>query len=89
MKTSDMTELEKMDVFRQFTDFNDSELEIIMPYFEAKTFKKKTHLLDIGKVLVTFGLLLCGRFLADFQGKKDRITIYHFDYRTLRLKTVK
>ncbi len=39
-----------INTFRQFTGFNDSELEIIMPYFEAKKFKKKTHLLDVGKV---------------------------------------
>ena len=45
-----MTEQEKIDIFRHFTDFNDSELKIIMPYFEPKKFKKKTTLLDIGKV---------------------------------------
>ena len=45
-----MSVLEKIDIFRQFTDFDDSELEIIMPYFEAKKFKKRTHLLDVGNV---------------------------------------
>ncbi len=45
-----MTEQEKIDIFRQFTDFDDSELKIIMPYFEFKKFKKKTTLLNIGKV---------------------------------------
>ena len=45
-----MNELEKTDIFKQFTYFNNSELEIIMPYFVAKKFKKKTHLLDVGQV---------------------------------------
>lgn len=45
-----MKEIKKIDVFKQFTDFEDSELEIIMPYFETKLYKKKSILLDIGKV---------------------------------------
>ena len=45
-----MNDINKIDIFRQFTDFDDSELEIIMPYFVFKKFKKKTTLLDIGKV---------------------------------------
>jgi len=45
-----MTEHDKIKIFRQFTDFNDSELEIIMPYFENKEFKKKTILLNVGTV---------------------------------------
>ena len=45
-----MNDINKTDIFRQFTDFDDSELGIIMPYFEFKYFKKKTHLLDVGKV---------------------------------------
>lgn len=45
-----MNDQEKIRVFRQFTDFSDSELEIIMPYFEAKKFRKKATILDIGKV---------------------------------------
>jgi CRP-like cAMP-binding protein len=45
-----MNELEKINIFRQFTDFNDSELEIIMPYFEQKKFKKKSILLQSNKI---------------------------------------
>jgi len=45
-----MNEVEKIKHFRQFTDFNGSELEIIMPYFETRKFKKKSILLDIGKI---------------------------------------
>ena len=45
-----MNELEKIDIFRQFTDFNNSDLAIIMPYFEFKKFKKKSILLEVGKV---------------------------------------
>ena len=45
-----MTEQEKIEIFSQFTDFDDSELKTIMPYFEPKKYKKKTTLLDVGKV---------------------------------------
>jgi CRP-like cAMP-binding protein len=45
-----MNETEKIEHFRQFTDFNDGELDIIMPYFETRKFKKKSILLDIGKI---------------------------------------
>ena len=45
-----MNELDKINIFRKFTDFSDGELEIIMPYFETRKFKKKSILLDIGKI---------------------------------------
>ncbi len=45
-----MNEQERINIFRQFTDFDDGELRIIMPYFETKKFKKKSILLDIGEV---------------------------------------
>jgi len=45
-----MNKVDKINIFRQFTDFNDSELEIIMPYFVVKDFKKKTTLLNVGMV---------------------------------------
>jgi cell fate (sporulation/competence/biofilm development) regulator YmcA (YheA/YmcA/DUF963 family) len=44
-----MNELEKIKIFKQFTEFSESELKIIMPYFEIKKFKKKSVLLEIGK----------------------------------------
>ena len=45
-----LTALQKIELFRQFTDFADSELEVIMPYFEFRKIKKKSILLDIGEV---------------------------------------
>jgi CRP-like cAMP-binding protein len=45
-----MNDQEKIRIFRQFTDFSYIELEIIMPYFEPKEYRKKTTLLEIGKV---------------------------------------
>jgi CRP-like cAMP-binding protein len=45
-----MNETEKIKHFRKFTDFNDCELDIIMPYFETRKFKKKSILLNIGTV---------------------------------------
>ncbi len=73
-----MTELEKIAVFRQFTDFNDSELEIIMPYFEFKKFKKKTILLAIGKVSNEVFYLIkgCIRLYCDKDG--EELSTYFF-----------
>ena len=38
-----MSEIFKIEIFKKFTDFDDNELGIIMPYFEFKKFKKKLH----------------------------------------------
>jgi len=73
-----MNELEKINIFRQFTDFNDSELEIIMPYFEQKKFKKKTTLLNIGKVSNEVFYLIngCIRLFCEKDG--EELSTYFF-----------
>jgi CRP-like cAMP-binding protein len=73
-----MNELEKIELFRQFTDFNDSELEIIVPYFETKTFKKKSILLNVGKVSneVFYIIKGCIRLYCEKEG--DELSTYFF-----------
>lgn len=73
-----MTKLEKMDVFRKFTDFNDCELEIIMPYFEIIKFKKKTILLEIGKISneVFYIIKGCIRLYCEKDG--EELSTYFF-----------
>jgi len=73
-----MTELEKMDVFRQFTGFNDSELEIIMPYFELKNFKKKTILLNIGKVSNEVFYIIKGCIRLYCEKDNEELSTYFF-----------
>jgi len=73
-----MNETEKIKHFRQFTDFNDSELEIIMPYFETRKFKKKSILLDIGKVSneVFYIIKGCIRLYCEKDG--EELSTYFF-----------
>jgi len=73
-----MNDSNKLDIFRQFTDFNESELEIIMPYFETRKFKKKSILLDIGKVAneVFYIIKGCIRLYCEKDGEK--LSTYFF-----------
>lgn len=73
-----MSDINKIDIFRHFTGFNDSELEIIMPYFEFKKFKKKTTLLNIGKVSNEVFYLIkgCIRLYCDKEG--EELSTYFF-----------
>jgi CRP-like cAMP-binding protein len=73
-----MNDINKIDIFRQFTDFNDSELEIIMPYFEMRKFKKKAILLDIGKVSneVFYIIKGCIRLYCEKDG--EELSTYFF-----------
>ena len=73
-----MNKAEKIEHFRQFTDFNDSELEIIMPYFEAKKFKKKTQLLDIGKVSNEVYYLIKGCIRLYCEKDEEELSTYFF-----------
>jgi CRP-like cAMP-binding protein len=73
-----MNDINKIDIFRQFTDFDDSELEIIMPYFEMRKFKKKAILLDIGKVSneVFYIIKGCIRLYCEKDG--EELSTYFF-----------
>ncbi len=73
-----MNELEKINIFRQFTDFNDSELEIIMPYFEQKKFKKKSILLNIGKVSNEVFYLINGCIRLYCEKDGEELSTYFF-----------
>ena len=73
-----MNDNNKIDIFRQFTDFNDSELKIIMPYFEMRKFKKKAILLEIGKVSneVFYIIKGCIRLYCEKDG--EELSTYFF-----------
>ena len=73
-----MNDINKIDIFRQFTDFNDSELEIIMPYFEMRKFKKKTILLDIGKVSNEVFYIIKGCFRLYCEKDGEELSTYFF-----------
>jgi CRP-like cAMP-binding protein len=73
-----MTELEKIEIFRQFTDFNDSELKMIMPYFEFKKFKRKTTLLEIGKVSNEVFYLIKGCIRLYCEKDGEELSTYFF-----------
>jgi CRP-like cAMP-binding protein len=73
-----MNEIEKIEHFRQFTDFSDSELKIIMPYFEPKEFRKKTTLLDIGKVSNEVFYLVKGCIRLYCQKDGEELSTYFF-----------
>ncbi|MBK7175044.1 MAG: Crp/Fnr family transcriptional regulator [Bacteroidales bacterium] len=73
-----MNELDKLKIFSQFTDFIDSELELIMPYFEYKKFKKKATLLKVGEVSneVYFIIIGCIRLYCEKDG--EELSTYFF-----------
>jgi CRP-like cAMP-binding protein len=73
-----MNKIEKINIFRQFTDFNDSELEIIMPYFEQKIFKKKSILLEIGKVSNEVFYLINGCIRLYCEKDEEELSTYFF-----------
>jgi CRP-like cAMP-binding protein len=73
-----MNELEKINIFRQFTDFNDSELEIIVPSFEEKKFKKKSILLNIGKVSNEVFYLINGCIRLYCEKNGEELSTYFF-----------
>ena len=73
-----MTEQEKIEIFRQFTDFDNSELKVIMPYFEHKRFKKKTTLLDIGKVSNEVFYLIKGCIRLYCERDGEELSTYFF-----------
>jgi CRP-like cAMP-binding protein len=73
-----MNELEKINIFRQFTGFSISELEIIMPYFEQKKFKKKSILLNIGKVSNEVFYLINGCIRLYCEKDGEELSTYFF-----------
>ena len=73
-----MNEAEKLKLFRQFTNFNDSELEIFMPYFETRMFKKKTILLGIGKVSNEVFYIIKGCIRLYCEKDREELSTYFF-----------
>jgi CRP-like cAMP-binding protein len=73
-----MNDQEKLKIFRQFSDFSDRELKIIMPYFEPKEFRKKTTLLEIGKVSNEVFYLVKGCIRLFCQKDGEELSTYFF-----------
>ena len=73
-----MNEAEKLKLFRQFTNFNDSELEIFMPYFETRMFKKKSILLDIGKISNEVFYIIKGCIRLYCEKDREELSTYFF-----------
>lgn len=69
---------QKIKIFKQFTDFNDSELEIIMPYFEFKKIKKKSILLEIGKTSNEVFYLIKGCIRLYCEKDGEELSTYFF-----------
>jgi CRP-like cAMP-binding protein len=69
---------QKINIFKQITGFNDSELEILIQYFEANNFKKKTILLKEGKVSneVYYIVKGCVRLFCEKDG--EELSTYFF-----------
>lgn len=73
-----MNKQKKTDIFRKLTDFEDSELDIILPFFEFKKFKKKTILLEIGKVSNEVFYLIKGCIRLYCEKDGEVISTYFF-----------
>ncbi len=78
MQKKAMSREEKLLLFRKFTTFEDSELDILMPYFEFKKFKKKSTLLDIGKVSNDVFYLIKGCIRLYCEKDGNELTTYFF-----------
>jgi CRP-like cAMP-binding protein len=78
MQKKAMSREEKLLLFRKFTTFEDSELDILMPYFEFKKFKKKSILLDIGKVSNDVFYLIKGCIRLYCEKDGNELTTYFF-----------
>lgn len=73
-----LTTLQKIEIFRQFTDFNDSELEVIMPYFEFRKIKKKSILLEVGKISSEVFYLIKGCIRLYCEKDGEELSTYFF-----------
>lgn len=73
-----MNDQDKIRLFKQFTDFNDRELRVIMPYFEFKIFKKKSILLDIGEVSNEVFYLIKGCIRLYCEKDGEELSTYFF-----------
>ena len=73
-----MNDQDKIKIFRQFTDFNDRELKVMMPYFEFRKFKKKSILLNIGKVSDEVFYLIKGCIRLYCEKDGEELSTYFF-----------
>ena len=73
-----MNEVEKINIFRQFTDFHERDLKSIMPYFEPKKFKKKFNLLNAGQVSNEVYYLIKGCIRLYCEKDGEELSTYFF-----------
>lgn len=73
-----MNSTNKINTLKQTTGFSDSELDILLKHFAAKTFKKKTVIIEAGKVAneVYFIIRGCIRLFCEKDGQD--LTTYFF-----------
>jgi CRP-like cAMP-binding protein len=74
MMNSDKT----INTLKEITGFSDSDLEIVLKFFENKTFRKKTIIIETGKVAneVYFIVKGCTRLFCEKEG--EDLTTYFF-----------
>ena len=77
-RLQNLSNISKIHLFKQFTHFDDSELEMIMPYFEFRKFKKKTTLLNIGKVSNEVFYLINGCIRLYCEKDGEELSTYFF-----------
>lgn len=73
-----MEQVDKINIFKKLTGFEDNELEIIMPYFEFKKFKKRTTLLHAGKVSNEVYYLISGCIRLYCEKEGEDLSTYFF-----------
>ncbi|HNF71552.1 MAG TPA: Crp/Fnr family transcriptional regulator [Chitinophagaceae bacterium] len=73
-----MNQEEKINLFKQFTDFNDAELELLVPYFEYKKLRKKATLLSIGTVSNEVYYLIKGCIRLYCEKDGEELSTYFF-----------
>jgi CRP-like cAMP-binding protein len=73
-----MRSLNYIEIVKKITQFSDSDLDIVLKYFEKKVFKKKTIIIESGKVSNEVYLILkgCIRLFCEKDG--EELTTYFF-----------
>jgi CRP-like cAMP-binding protein len=67
-----------INTLKQITGFSDSELEIVLKYFITKTFKKKTIILEAGKVADEVYFITKGCVRLFYEKDGQNLTTYFF-----------
>ena len=63
---------------KQITGFSDSELEIVLKYFGTKNLKKKTNLLQAGKIAIEVYFIVSGCIRLFCKKDGEELSTYFF-----------